>query len=134
MSFLAALAASLTRLNEKVEDVTGLGGVADEILNAKADKVRFFQRVVDIKREQDHVLAAIELQCKAVGRVARDKVHGHCLAPIPPVSRTRGSRSLGQIVYRHIPRFNSIVMAGTTRWQNRPTISSSTAIRPTISH
>jgi hypothetical protein len=68
---------------EEVEDVTRPGGVADEILNAKADKVRFFQRVVDIKREQDHVLPAIELQRKTVGRIARDKVYGHCLAPIP---------------------------------------------------
>src|SRR5262245_24812280 len=84
ISFLAAFAASLTRLErEEVEDVTRPGGVADEILNAKADKVRFFQRVIDIKREQDHVLPAIELQRKTVGRIARDKVYGHCLAPIP---------------------------------------------------
>ncbi|MGB9272777.1 MAG: hypothetical protein WCB74_26650 [Pseudolabrys sp.] len=65
--------------HQEVENIARLRRIAEEILDGEADEVGLLQRIVDIEGEQHHVLAAIQLQREAIGRVTCDVIHGHRL-------------------------------------------------------
>src|SRR6476646_2706850 len=113
--------------HQEVENIARLRGITKKILDTETDEIRLFQRIVDIEGEQHHVLAAIELQREAVGRVASNVIHDRLR---PSSTDQAGRHLLAQIVYRDATLFNSVIIGGeAAQWRKRPTTSISIAIR-----